>query len=76
MKSKAEAIAENILNIILDKVMWNGESPYSKLIECVNRQIATFSNLQKITCLILRNLFGLYLFSHQSCATGTLLLRK
>lgn len=30
MKSKAEAIAENILNIILDKVMWNGESPYSK----------------------------------------------
>ena len=22
------------------------------------------------------NLFGLYLFSHQSCATGTLLLRK
>ena len=24
----------------------------------------------------LRNLFGLYLFSHQSCATGTLLLRK
>lgn len=36
MKSKAEAIAENILNIILDKVMWNGESPYSKLIECVN----------------------------------------
>ena len=35
-----------------------------------------FSNLQKITCLILRNLFGLYLFSHQSCATGTLLLQK
>lgn len=35
-----------------------------------------FSNLQKITCIILRNLFGLYLFSHQSCATGTLLLRK
>ena len=35
-----------------------------------------FSNLPKITCLILRNLFGLYLFSHQSCATGTLLLRK
>ncbi len=34
------------------------------------------SNLQKITCIILRNLFGLYLFSHQSCATGTLLLRK
>ena len=33
------------------------------------------SNLQKITCIILRNLFGLYL-SHQSCATGTLLLRK
>ena len=32
------------------------------------------SNLQKITCIILRNLFGLYLF--QSCATGTLLLRK
>ena len=32
-------------------------------------------NLQKITCIILRNLFGLYLFSHQSCATGTLLLR-
>ena len=34
------------------------------------------SNLQKITCIILRNLFGLYLFSHQSCATGTLLLQK
>lgn len=46
MKSKAEAIAENILNIILDKVMWNGESPYSKLIECVNRQIATFTEEQ------------------------------
>ena len=38
--------------------------------------INILSNLQKITCLILRNLFGLYLFSHQSCATGTLLLRK
>ena len=37
---------------------------------------ALFSNLQKITCIILRNLFGLNLFSHQSCATGTLLLRK
>ncbi len=37
---------------------------------------ALFSNLQKITCIILRNLFGLDLFSHQSCATGTLLLRK
>ena len=35
--------------------------------------IVTF---KKITCLILRNLFGLYLFSHQSCVTGTLLLRK
>ena len=34
------------------------------------------SNIQKITCIILRNLFGLYLFSHQSCATGTLLLQK
>ena len=35
------------------------------------------SNLQeKITCIILRNLFGLYLFSNQSCATGTLHLRK
>ena len=34
------------------------------------------SNLQKVTCIILRNLFGLYLFSHQSCATGTLFLRK
>lgn len=45
MKSKAEAIAENILNIILDKVMWNAESPYSKLIECVNRQIATFNRV-------------------------------
>lgn len=45
MKSKAEAIAENILNIILDKVIWNGESPYSKLIECVNRQIATFNRV-------------------------------
>ena len=37
---------------------------------------ALFSNLQKITCITLRNLFGLNLFSHQSCATGTLLLRK
>ena len=35
-----------------------------------------FSNIQKITCIILRNLFGLDLFSHQSCATGTLLLQK
>ena len=35
-----------------------------------------FSNIQKITCIILRNLFGLDLFSHQSCATGTLLLKK
>ena len=34
------------------------------------------SNIQKITCVILRNLFGLDLFSHQSCATGTLLLQK
>ena len=34
------------------------------------------SNIQKITCIILRNLFGIYLFSHQSCATGTLLLQK
>ena len=40
------------------------------------RHDAKLSNLQKITCIILRNLFGLYLFSHQSCATGTLLLRK
>ena len=31
---------------------------------------------KKITCIILRNLFGLDLFSHQSCATGTLLLQK
>ena len=37
---------------------------------------SVFSNLQKITCIILRNLFGIYLFSHQSCATGTLLLQK
>ena len=36
----------------------------------------SISNLQKITRIILRNLFGLYLFSYQSCATGTLLLRK
>ena len=34
------------------------------------------SNLQKITCIILRNLYGLSLFFLQSCATGTLLLRK
>ena len=34
------------------------------------------NNIQKITCIILRNLFGLDLFSHQSCATGTLLLQK
>ena len=32
--------------------------------------------MKKITCIILRNLFGLDLFSHQSCATGTLLLQK
>ena len=34
------------------------------------------SNFQKITCIILVNLFGLYSFSHQLCATGTLLFRK
>ena len=38
--------------------------------------VSTYVTLKKITCIILRNLFGLYLFSHQSCATGTLLLRK
>ena len=38
--------------------------------------LCLLSNIQKITCIILRNLFGLDLFSHQSCATGTLLLKK
>ena len=42
----------------------------------LDRFQVVFSNLQKITCIILRNLFGLDLFSHQSCATGTLLLQK
>ena len=36
----------------------------------------TLSNIQKITCIILRNLFGLDLFSHQSCTSSTLLLQK
>ena len=52
-----------------DYVAWDS---YTRL----DDKITDFSNLQKIICLILRNLFGLYLFSHQSCATGTLLLRK
>ena len=33
-------------------------------------------NLQKITCIIFLILFGLYLFSHQSCTSSTLLLPK
>ena len=41
-----------------------------------HRLLRCFGNLQKITCIILRNLFGLYLFSHQSCTSSTLLLRK
>ena len=41
-----------------------------------SQQLSLLSNIQKITCIILRNLFGLDLFSHQSCATGTLLLQK
>ena len=50
-------------------------------LRCVGRDalekfLEMLCNLQEITCLILRNLFGLYLFSHQSCATGTLHLRK
>ena len=51
---------------------------YEKLAALVSFVVGgdCLSNLQIITCLILRNLFGLYLFSHQSCATGTLLLRK
>ena len=35
-----------------------------------------YSNLQKDNLPHLKESFGLYLFSHQSCATGTLLLRK
>ena len=33
-------------------------------------------NLQKITCIIFFVLFGLSLFSHQSCTSSTLLLPK
>ena len=40
------------------------------------QNVSQLNNLQKITCIILRNLFGLNLFSHQSCATGTHLLQK
>ena len=55
----------------------NSDSPkYGNKSLVTKEQENELSNLQKITCLILRNLFGLYLFSHQSCATGTLLLRK
>ena len=37
---------------------------------------APLSNRQKTSCITLGNLFGQYSFSHQSCATGTLLLQK
>ena len=40
------------------------------------KRVFLLSNIQKITCIILRNLFGLDFFSHQSYATGTLLLQK
>ena len=64
--------------------MWNilTASPISDLVNseyiCIPRLMTWISlvTFKKITYLILRNLFGLYLFSHQSCATGTLLLRK
>ena len=44
-----------------------------RLSGCNPEVFQTLSNHQKISCIILRNLFGLY---HQSCATDTLLLRK
>ena len=44
-----------------------------RLSGCNPEEFQTLSNPQKISCIILRNLFGLY---HQSCATDTLLLRK
>ena len=48
-----------------------------RVILCIQfYRLTQLSNIQKITCIILRNLFGLDLFSHQSCATGTLLLQK
>ena len=44
-----------------------------RLSGCNPEEFQTLSNPQKISCIILRNLFGL---DHQSCATDTLLLRK
>ena len=41
MKSRTEAIAEAIIDIVLDNVMWKKESPYSKLKEYVNNLIVT-----------------------------------
>ena len=37
MKSRTEAIAEAIIDIVLDNVMWKKESPYSKLKEYFNK---------------------------------------
>ena len=67
--------------IVLRPWLTHGQPVHDRRCQCQYLIIAFFlrhnySNLQKITYLILRNLFGLYLFSHQSCATGTLLLRK
>ena len=43
---------------------------------CGSLSSQLLSNIQKITCITLGSLFGLYPFFHQSCATGTLLLQK
>ena len=39
-------------------------------------QPLSLSNFLKIACITSGNLFGLYFFFHQSCATGTLILEK
>ena len=65
-----------ITTLLSDSFFTPGLMRVLNLIVSIPFRIHGFSNLQKITCIILRNLFGLYLFSHQSCATGTLLLRK
>ena len=43
---------------------------------CGSLSSQLLSNRQKISCIILGNLFGQYSFFHQSCATSTLLLQK
>ena len=52
------------------------KTPLKEVFSCTDSCTHLLSNIQKITCITLRNLFGLDLFSHQSCATGTLLLQK